>query len=166
MSDTKQYLADIVENITLPAVKPVVKRVTVARTKAYIADNGLDQMAPADVADFLRKQADIKIALIGDAVLKQLEFLEAAVDWQERQSISMTITALTKAASEVANTKQKFEQSIGLPTAAKAAELIEKRQKELAIAAKPREMTADEFAAAYEDATRASGTVPMAPVKA
>jgi hypothetical protein len=149
---------EIVDAIPAPLVRRS-KRLTLDRTNDYIAKHKLDEMTPDALIEFLLKQADVKLALIGDQVLATLEYMEDAPTASERRDLAASLAALTKAAAEVSAMKQAFEKSLGRDIEAKLQQI-----KSAAVPAQ-REMTPEEFAEAYAEATAATGTVPVPPAQ-
>lgn len=132
-----------------PKVKPLV---TLARTRAYIKEY-VDVLDGPEAVKFLRNQATVKLAMIGEAIIKQLEQLDTAMSWDERAAVAATIATLTKASSEISKLKSDWEKALGLHLLPQIAETSQP-------VTQVKEMTAEEFANAYEEAINKPGAIP------
>src|ERR1041384_8522426 len=95
---------EIVDATPAPRVR-ASNRLPPDRTNDYIAKHKLDEMTPDALIEFLLKQADVKLALIGDQVLATLEYMEDAPTASERRALAAFLAAPTKAHAEVSAMK-------------------------------------------------------------
>ena len=90
------------------------KRLTLARTKAYVKE--ILDMSAEDALKLLKDQVTTKLLLIGDQTLKLMEQMDVLQpdQWRERAALSASIEMLTKCATEITSSKIALDKALGI----------------------------------------------------
>lgn len=132
------------------------RKLNLDRSKHY-AKEILAGMDAKQALEFLRDQVLTKNLLINEAIIGQLEAMEAAQTWGEKCLIAQNIQVLTATSTEITQSKLALDKALGMNLVPHLPETAATPNPETN---KKREISPEEFSKAYQDAATRTGTAP------